>query len=323
MKKWIYTGSALLIFQIILAGFLLSNERNFATFTPQANLLHFSPDAVDTILITTAGGEKVTLSRVKGTSWRLPEAFNAPADTDKVEGLLRRLADLKQGLAVATTKGAAKRFKVSDDNFERHVILKKGDEVVADFYLGTSPSFKKVHARVHDRLEVVSIPLSTYELEAEADPWVDRDLARTEKEKINSLSMADIELTRQDKSWHLAGLAADEELKTEEVEKLLADVGGLTVQGVLDPAAYSDLFQEKPALTLNLTLADGSKVTDIFVKPEKEHYYVMKRPGYDFSLKVNSVAVDEIRKIARNSLVADKGTAEVRDRAGQGVLAGH
>jgi len=323
MKKWIYTGSALLIFQCILAVFLFSNTRDFSTFTPQAKLLHFSPDEVDTILIAAEGGKKVTLSKVNGTAWMLPETFKAPANVDKIEVLLKRLAYLKQGLPVATTKGAAKRFKVSDDNFERHIIMKKGEQVVADFYLGTSPSFKKVHARVHDRLEVVSIPLSTYELEADADPWVDRSLAKTEKEKINSLSMSDIKLTRQDKSWQLAGLADNKELKIDEVEKLLDDVSNLTVQGILDPVANADIFEGNPALTLTLTLSDGSKITDIFAKPEKKPYYVMKRPGLDFFLKINSNAVDEIRKIAKNTLVADKGTAKVQEHPGTGVVAAH
>ena len=323
MKKWIYTGSALLIFQCILAVFLFSNARDFSTFTPQAKLLHFSPDEVDTILIAAEGGKKVTLSKVNGTDWILPESFKAPADKDKVDTLLRKLADLKQGLPVATTKGAAKRFKVSDDNFERHIILKKGKQVVADFYLGTSPSFKKVNARVHDRLEVVSIPLSTYELEADADPWVDRGLAKTDKEKINSLSMPDITLTRQDKSWQLAGLTDKEKLKKDAVDKLIDDVSDLTVQGVLDPVANAGLFKANPALTFTLTLSDGSKITDVFAKPEKKSYYVMKRPGYDFFLKINTNSVDKIRKFGRNSLVTDKETAKVEEHPGTGIVAAH
>ena len=323
MKKWIYTGSALLIFQCILAVFLFSNARDFSTFTPQAKLLHFSPDEVDTILIAAEGGKKVTLSKVNGTAWVLPESFKAPADESKVDTLLRKLADLKQGLPVVTTKGAAKRFKVGDDNFERHVILKKGEQVVADFYLGTSPSFKKVNARVHDQLEVVSIPLSTYELEADADPWVDRGLAKTDKEKINSLSMPDITLTRQDKSWQLAGLTDKEKLKKDAVDKLIDDVSDLTVQGVLDPVANAGLFKANPALTFTLTLSDGSKITDVFAKPEKKSYYVMKRPGYDFLLKINTNSVDKIRKFGRNSLVTDKETAKVEEHPGTGIVAAH
>ena len=246
-----------------------------------------------------------------------------PSDISHQVFRLRKLADLKQGLPVVTTKGAAKRFKVGDDNFERHVILKKGEQVVADFYLGTSPSFKKVNARVHDQLEVVSIPLSTYELEADADPWVDRGLAKTDKEKINSLSMPDITLTRQDKSWQLAGLTDKEKLKKDAVDKLIDDVSDLTVQGVLDPVANAGLFKANPALTFTLTLSDGSKITDVFAKPEKKSYYVMKRPGYDFLLKINTNSVDKIRKFGRNSLVTDKETAKVEEHPGTGIVAAH
>jgi len=87
--------------------------------------------------------------------------------------------------------------------------------------------------------------------------------------------------------------------------------------------ANSDIFKDNQALTLTLTLSDGSEITDIFAKPDKKSYYVMKRPGYDFFLKVNSDTVDKIRKIARNTLVTDKGMAKVQEHPATGVAAAH
>lgn len=309
MKKWLYAGVALLFVQIALVVILNVNHRqDLAAFTPHENLLHFSPSAVDTITVLGAKNDKVTLQKVDGT-WLLPELFKAPADEKKVEGLLHKLADLKEGLAVATTKGAAKRFKVGKDNFERHVILKKGNQTVADFFLGTSPEFRMVHARVHDRPEVVSVKLSTYEVEAQPDLWLDHHLAAVDQEKIGTLSMGDISLTRKDGTWSLAGLAPTEELNTAQVNDLLEKISTLNVDGVLDPTTDQDLFKKSPALTIAMTLTDHSTRTYTFAKPAKEGDYVLKSSAHNELFKVGDYVVDGLQKFSRKSLIKAKKEA--------------
>ncbi|HKJ88702.1 MAG TPA: DUF4340 domain-containing protein, partial [Gammaproteobacteria bacterium] len=236
-------------------------------------------------------------------AWLLPGLYKAPADEKKVESLLHKLAALKEGLAVATTKGAAKRFKVGKDNFERHIILKAGDRTVADFFLGTSPEFRMVHARVHDRPEVVSVKLSTYEVEAQPDRWLDHQLAAVGREKINTLTMGDISLVRKDPSWSLAGLAPDQKLDPDQVNDLLEKVSTLTVDGVVDPAAGQELFKKKPALTIAMTLTDHSKRTYTFAKGTKKDDYLLKSSARHQLFKVGSYEVKELQKFSRKSLI--------------------
>lgn len=81
------------------------------------------------------------------TGWILPETFSEPADAEQVDKLLEKLATVKQGLAVATTEGAPKRFKTAEDAFERHLVIKEGDNTVGDFYLGSSAGFRHSHVR--------------------------------------------------------------------------------------------------------------------------------------------------------------------------------
>lgn len=310
MKKWLYAGTALLIFQLVLAViFNLYDHGNYAAFQPHANLLEFSPQEVDAIKVTGEDGKEVLLNKVNNT-WLLPGHFKAPADKKKVADFLEKLASVKQGLAVATTKGAAKRFKTSADDFERHVILKHGDRVVADFFLGTSPGFKMVHARVHDRQEVVSVELNSYDMETDPDRWLDHGMAGVRKDAISSLIMGDIDLTRQDNSWRLAGLAEKEELNSVEVDKLLDKISRLSVASALDPAVHTELFKQEPVLTVTLKLTDNSNRVYTFAKPDKENHYVLKSTGHEFLFKVNSWVVDDIKKLTRKTLVKVKAATE-------------
>jgi len=307
MKNWLYAGTALLIFQLVLAVIFNTYDRgNYTAFTPHANLLEFSPHEVDSISVTGENGKAVLLNKINNT-WQLPEHFNAPADEKKVTDFLEKLSSVKQGLAVATTTGAAKRFKTSPDDFERHVVLKNGDQVVADFFLGTSPGFKMVHARVHDRPEVVSVELNTYDMETDPDRWLDHDMVRVKKDSIRSLVMGDIDLAKQDDdTWRLVGLTDNEELNPAEVDNLLNKISHLTVAGLLDPTANTELFKQEPALAYTLQLADNSSRIYPFVKPDKENYYLLKSTGQNFVFKVNTWVVDDIKKFTRNSLVKMK-----------------
>lgn len=308
MKNWLYAGLALLVVQIGLAVFLNANSRSLAAFKPHENLLHFSPAAVDGITVFGPKNSKVTLRKVSG-SWLLPELFKAPAKQGKVKGLLQKLANLKEGLAVATTRDAADRFKVGKDDFERHVVLQEGNQAVADFYLGTSPEFRMVHARVKGRPEVVSVKLSTYELEAKPDRWLDRHLVAVNEQKIRTFDMGDIHITHQKQSWRLAGLAAGQELNTPMLNALLEKIETLTVEGVVDPAAHKGLFQQKPTLTIAMTLTDHGKRTYTFAKPAKEDYYVLKSSARPQLFKINSYVVEGLQGITRGSLIKTKKAA--------------
>ena len=310
MRQWLYAGTALLIFQLVLAVIFNTYDRgSYTAFKPYANLLEFSTPEVDAIVVTGEDGKEVQLNKENNT-WLLPERFKAPADEKKVTDFLEKLVTVKQGLAVATTSGAAKRFKTSPGDFERHVVLKHGDRVVADFFLGTSPGFKMVHARVHDRPEVVSVELNTYDMETDPERWLDHGMVEIKKETISGLVMGDIDLTRQDKSWQLAGLAENEELNTGEVENLLNKISHLTVADVLDPTANAELFKKDPVLTVTLKLTDNNDRVYTFAKLDKENFYELKTSDQDFLFKVNSFVVDDIKKINKNTLVKVKTTTE-------------
>ena len=304
MKKWLYAGAALLIVQLVLAFVLHHNEQDFAAFTPQAKLFDFTPHEIDALLIQ-GQDKQVEINRENG-KWLLPGLFKAPADSKKINEILKKLAGLKQGLAVAVTSGSDKRFKVAEDNFERHIVLKKGGEPAADFFLGTSPGFKSIHARLKGHEEVITLNLSSWELEPKADSWLDRNMLKIDQDKITGLKMGDIALSRTDDTWSMAGLGEDEELNREEIKKLVTKVASLTIAGVLDPAANQEKFKEKPELTITLVLDGPEKRVYDFVKEKDKDEYTLKSSGHDFYFKVHGWLVDDIKKFKRKSLIAKK-----------------
>ncbi len=109
-----------------------------------------------------------------GAAWRLESGL--PADNDKVNDLLDKLAELAAPWPVATSADSAERFAVTEDNYQRRLVLEDAEDVVADVFLGTSPGYRRVHARVAGQDEVYSIDFSNYEAPTDVDQWLDKGL---------------------------------------------------------------------------------------------------------------------------------------------------
>ncbi|WP_417910221.1 DUF4340 domain-containing protein [Candidatus Electronema sp. PJ] len=303
LQRVIYAAAVLLALQLGLAVFLQvrsSSELNAAP--PDALFVSFDPAKITAVQISATDGKKVTLTK-SGKSWLLPEVFSAPADGGQLEALLRKVAEAKQGLAVASTKGAAKRFKTADKDFLRHIVFKEGDKAVADFYLGNSAGLRQSYARLAGKDEVVSLPISDFEAEVEADKWLNKGLAQLNQNDLKKVELADIVLTKKDKDWLLEGAAAGEASK-EEINKALERITGLAVQGVVDPAQAEPLFKQPSATQFTATRNDGSKLTYALVK--QADHYVLKTSASPLYLKIGSWQADELAKLKRADLLVKK-----------------
>jgi len=303
LQRVIYVAAVLLAVQLGLAVFLqVRSSSGLNAAPPDALFVSFDPAKITTVQISAADGKKVTLTK-SGKSWILPEVFSAPAEGGQLEVLLRKVAEAKQGLAVASTKGAAKRFKTADSEFERHVVFKEGDKAVVDFYLGSSAGLRQSYARLAGKDEVVNIPVSGFEAEAEADKWLDKGLAHLNRDGLKKIELADIVLTRQDKDWKLDG-AAEGEVNKEEVSKALDKLTALSALGVVDPGKATPLFQQAPAVQFTATKNDSSKVTYALAK--QDDHYVLKSSDSQLYLKIGTWQADELTKLKRANLLVKK-----------------
>ena len=194
--------------------------------------LNFDADSVDSVTVANAEGD---IRLAKGENgWQLPDGV--PADGDKVKTALDKLAEADGGWPVANSAATAERFEVTEDNHQRHIQLAAGDDTLADFYLGTSPGYRKVHARRADDDAVYAIGFANYEAGVTASDWLDRSLLQAEG-TITGLRRVDgFGLAKDDDGdWTVAnGEAPAGGLDAGKTETLAGRFTGLSVLGISD-----------------------------------------------------------------------------------------
>ena len=218
-----------LAIQLALVGVLLA-ARAGGVVEPEP-FLSFEADLVDSVSVANDEGA-VRIVKADDT-WQLPDGL--PADASKVESVVEKLAGAAGGWPVASRASTAERFEVSEDNHQRHLTLRAGEEVVADIYLGTSPGYRKAHARRVDDDDIYAIPFSNYEAGVEASDWLDKSLLQPKGALAAIRRMDDaFELTKDEEGgW----TAADAVLDAGKAETFAGRFTGLSVLGVSDAAA--------------------------------------------------------------------------------------
>ncbi|GAB6193094.1 DUF4340 domain-containing protein [Desulfocastanea catecholica] len=301
MKKMITAAMLLLLLQIGLSLFFHVGRKGVDTGGPDSLFISFAPDAVHSIEITDGEGKNVLLTKEKD-KWIVPAHFSAPVDNDKVQELLDKLAGMKQGLVVATSVEAAKRFKVAPESFENHVLLRGVDQALADFYVGTSPAFRQVYARRAESNAIVTTPLSGFELESGVDKWLDTSLAMQRDDDLVGLIFDTFTLKKEADGWQLEGRQGEEQINRLEVDALVAKARGLIVQDVLDPKEVSGLFAGKPLFHFTAVRKDDKQVEYLFAQGPGD-FYVLKLSDRDLYLKVHTLPVEALRKVTREKLL--------------------
>ena len=198
-----------------------------------APFLEFDAEAVD--MLAVAGGEDEVVLVKDGDAWRLSDGL--PADATKVDGVIEKLANASGGWAVATSASVQERFELAEDNHQRRLKLSAGGDTVADIYLGTSPGYRKTHARRVDDDNIYSITFSNYEAGTKDSDWLDKSLLRPEGAltglRYDGVAAASpvpvFALTKNEEGvWAAASGAALDQAK---VETLAGRFTGLTVTG--------------------------------------------------------------------------------------------
>lgn len=220
-----------LVAQLVLAGGLYWNAGRDGNFVVAEELLAFDDSKADRLLITSAD-EKLALTRAEGV-WQLEGDQVLPADGEKVDRLLSQLAGLKAGLPVATSTSAREQLDVAEDDFQRHVTIQQGDEVLADLYVGTSPGYQRAHVRRAGQDAIVSAKLNVYDLPDNADGWMDRMLLSFDE--VSRIQTEDFTLVKVDEQWKIEAPEArvsGHQVATEPMDELLDTLQGLRVTGL-------------------------------------------------------------------------------------------
>lgn len=285
---------ALLCLQLLLVVLFTFQENHFEPHSPNVAVADFAPDTVDTIELSGDDGSSVTLQK-KDESWVLAGDEQVPADSKQVSDFLEKFAGFKRGLAVATTKEAAERFKVGDKDYSSRVVLKRGGDVLADIYFGTSAGFKQLHARSAGSSEVITVSLGSHEVSPQTGAWVEKDLLNLEQEKVAGLLYKDKSIEKDDEGRWAVTDAAGEPKEAEEITALIEKICGLAIVDVGKDFDDS-VAGEEGSVAFSLVLDDGSRFAYQAVKRD-ETTYGLKRSDFDYPLSVSSWKITEITEL--------------------------
>jgi len=278
--------AALLALQLLLiAG--LAVWRDDAGAADGDPLLRFDRTTVDSIRITD-DEQTVQLQRT-ADGWQIRGDIALPADDAKIAGVLDKLVDAAARWPVATSTTSARRFEVSADSFQRHVELFEGETVTAELYLGTSPGFRKVHARRADDNSVYAITFSNYELPGASDEWLDKGLLQPEG-GVKSVSILDWTLLRDAAAWRLAELAEDRTTHQGRADEVVEKVRNLRVLGVSDEA----VVDFEAAFSVTLEDQAGEHALQFF-QPEVDGEYLVTSSRWKGVFRVAMYAAEPLR----------------------------
>ncbi|MCY3794726.1 MAG: DUF4340 domain-containing protein [Gammaproteobacteria bacterium] len=254
---------------VIIAGLLLASGVGSDASAP--HLLSFDPANV-TKLSVSGEGETVGMAR-DGDVWRLQGGApnGLPADGGKIKEVLDKLVGLDAPWPVATSDDSAERFEVTEGNHQRRLVIEDADGPVADLLLGTSPGYRRVHARLSGASEVYSIDFSNFEAPTDADQWLDKALLAA-KGEVSSVVLEEAwRLARHDGDWLIDGAPAD----AEAADDLVRRFTGLRVLGTsdeeADAAGDADAAGE-PAGVFVVTDEDGEHRLTLFHEAEEDDY---------------------------------------------------
>lgn len=215
--------------------------------------LTFDAAAVDGIRIAEEEGA-VELTKTDGV-WYTADGH--PADAGKIEEVLDKLASSGGDWPVATSASAAGRFEVTEDNHQRQLVLSTGDDVLADIYLGTSPGYRRVHARKADGDDVYAITFAHHEVGVETNDWLDRAALQPQGE-LTALTRVDgFSLTRQANGAWTSGDGTP--LDASVVDDVLGRFGGLSITDVNDAT-----LPEAAEFSFDLTDETGPYRLDVY-----------------------------------------------------------
>jgi hypothetical protein len=242
-----------------------------------ASLLPFDPDEIDEIYVEDAQGNEAVLLRMSD-QWILPDLAGMPIDSEMIDKLRNSISNRAGEWPIATTAASRQRFQVATYLYQRRLTLIGGGELLATIYLGTSPGFRKVHARNDAQDAIYSIPYNNFEAPTETGAWLDKTLLQiAEPLKIRT---GEYTVSKQDTGWVSSqGGRPDER----EMAALLLGLRSLQVDGIADEDMQRTLAIAAPELSMEIETADSSASLVLFTVGPR-HYIHSKRYDYFFTL---------------------------------------
>lgn len=268
--------------QCVLVAVVYWPEKDRTSLATEQALLPFDPGLIQELQIGDAYDNETVL-RKTGEHWRLPELEDLPADGEKIEQLFAALTSGGQEWPVARTAAARQRFKVASYHYQRSLTFISTDELLGTVYLGTSPGFRKVHARNEVQDQIYSIALNLFDAHAISSAWLDRKLLQIRTPM--SITADGYALSRAGGGW-VSGMGNKPDER--ELEALLSILRNLQVDGVAAEEMQRDLAETEADLVLQVQSLSGERTLELFTVGQghyihsSEYTLFFKLSAYDY-----------------------------------------
>jgi hypothetical protein len=218
-----------------------------------------------------------------------------------VEKLLKAIEGDAWDWPVARTSAASQRFQVADYYYQRRITLLGDDEVLGRIYLGTSPGFRKVHARNGERDEIYSIAFNIFDAPAISSAWVEPDLLQVRAPlRID----ADSYSVRFENGQWRSGTGATPD--PGELQALITALRNLQVDGVAAYDMQRELSLAEATLELTIHSLTGETRLELFLQ-DNQHY--IHSSEYSLFFKIGAYHYDQLTGIDLD-LISGERTAQ-------------
>ncbi len=302
--------AAVLAAQLVLA-LLLGGGRSMAPATGEDPLLGLDAAAVTAMEIASEDGSRVELVRV-GAGWVLPALDDFPASASQVERLLNDLTALQRPLPVASSADARRRFKVADDAFERRLVL-RGDTGERTLFLGDSPGFRRLFARVGGEDAVYDLRLALFDIGVSPDDWIDRGTLQFDRGGISRVVVEDAEdrfaLVRGEEGWSLEGTAAA--VDGSAADAFANAVATVSYTSVLGPESDAEYDLEEPARVITVEHSGTERRYRLAPIADGEDA-ALQREGEPYVYRLSAFDAETLLETDRAGLLGEMPEAEER-----------
>lgn len=279
-KRLPFLAGALAV-QVALAGLLIWRDTGEVVTAEPLLALESKP----VTRIELADAEQTLVLHKEGEHWYL--GGQLPADSARVDEMIKSLAALKGGWPVAKSDDAQERFEVSAEKFQRKVNFANGDDQLGTLLFGSSPAFRQVHVRASDQDEIYALNFDVFEVPANEDAWLDKALLRPAGD-IQRISSGETVLRKQNGQWTDAGGA-----KGEAIAKALAQ---LKVLGLAKDLAALDTPESKEPNSLKKMdfEVEAGEATYAYELLSKDGQYYIRRGDFQPVFRLSKTEYDTL-----------------------------
>ena len=271
-------------------------------FEADTPLLALDEESMDVVTIEQQGEAALRVVR-KEAGWVLPEKGDFPVMSAKFEKFTEKLLGAKRSWPVGKTLVAARQLKVMPDHFERRVKFLRGTDVLGDVFLGTSPGFRRIHARLEGDKHTYAIDFNAFDAPVDADQWYDTEILKTAVEEIARIDLGAYALKAGDGEFQVEGLKKNEETYAEPVRQLVERVAEVGFKEVLSGDGKTLFDKGKPIVEYTIETRDGSTIKHTVAAPRNSDHYILKSSAQPHYFGVDRDRFDKLRDTKRAQLV--------------------